>query len=49
VDQQRFLILREDDAGSSSVFTTIKLGQPLPDELFEFKPPPGARKIEKQL
>jgi len=46
VDKQRYRILREDDAGSSTVYTTIKLGEPLPDELFQFKPPPGAQKIE---
>lgn len=46
VDKKRYRILREDRAGSSTVFTAIKLGEPLPDELFEFEPPPGARKAE---
>ena len=46
VDKQRYRILREDDSVSSSVFTTIKLNEPLPDDLFTFKPPPGARKME---
>jgi outer membrane lipoprotein-sorting protein len=30
------------------VFTTIKLHEPLPDDLFKFEPPPGARKRENQ-
>ncbi len=46
VDKQRHRILREDDSVSSAVFTTIKLNEPLPDELFTFTPPPGARKLE---
>jgi len=48
VDKQRSLILREDNSETSSVFTTIKLDEPLPGDLFKFEPPPGARKIEKQ-
>jgi outer membrane lipoprotein-sorting protein len=48
VDKQTFRILREDNAGSSTVFTTIKLGESLPDDLFKFVPPPGARKVERQ-
>ncbi len=46
VDSKRYLILREYDAGSSSVFTTIKLGEPLPDELFKFEIPAGALKLD---
>jgi outer membrane lipoprotein-sorting protein len=46
VDRKRYLILREDLAGSSSVFTTIKLREQLPEDLFKFEPPPGARKLE---
>ena len=48
VDNQRSLILREEDVRSSTVFTSIKLDEPLPDDLFKFEPPPGARKIENQ-
>jgi outer membrane lipoprotein-sorting protein len=48
VDKQRFRVLREDDNGSSSVFKTIKLDGPLPDEFFKFVPPPGAERIEVQ-
>jgi outer membrane lipoprotein-sorting protein len=38
-------IVREDHNGSSVVFTTIKLNESLPDDLFKFKPPPGARRM----
>ena len=46
VDSKRYLVLRDDTGDSSAVFTTIKLGEPLPDELFKFEPPPGATRIE---
>ncbi len=46
IDKKRFLILRKDTADSKVTFTTVKLNQPLPDELFKFDPPPGAKKIE---
>jgi len=40
-------IVREDgDEGSSVVFTTIKLNEPLPNELFKFVPPPDAHKVD---
>lgn len=48
VAKSRYVILREDDAGNSAVFKTIKLNEPLADDLFQFVPPPGARKIEPQ-
>ena len=48
VDKLHSRILREDSAKSSSVFTTIKLNEPLSDDLFKFEPPPGARKAECQ-
>jgi outer membrane lipoprotein-sorting protein len=41
-------VVREDHGRTSVVFTTIKLGEPLPDSLFKFEPPPGAKKIEPQ-
>ncbi len=46
VDKNSYHIVREDHADSSTVFTTIKLNEPLPDEFFTFKPPPGAGKLE---
>ena len=46
VDKQNFRILREDSPGSSVMFKSVKLDEPLPDSLFKFVPPPGARKIE---
>lgn len=45
VDKRNSRILREDSTGSSSVFTTVRLSGPLPDDLFKFQPPPGARRI----
>lgn len=48
VDQKRYRVLREDDAGNSAVFTSIKLDEPIRDELFAFEPPAGARKREVQ-
>ena len=46
VDKKRYLVLREDNAESSTVYTAIKLNQALPEELFQFTPPAGAQKIE---
>jgi hypothetical protein len=46
IDKTRFRILREDDAGNSALFTTIRLGEPMADERFKFTPPPGARELE---
>jgi outer membrane lipoprotein-sorting protein len=46
VDKTHYRILREESAESKVVFTMIKLNQPLPDDLFKFTPPPGARKVD---
>ncbi len=46
IEKGRYRILREDHAGTSTVYTTIKLNEPLPDALFKFVPPAGARKVE---
>jgi outer membrane lipoprotein-sorting protein len=52
IDKQRYLVLREDraagKAGSSTIYTVIKLGEPLSGELFKFLPPSGARKLDTQ-
>jgi outer membrane lipoprotein-sorting protein len=48
IDKKSNRILREDHAGSSSLFTTITLSEPVPDSLFIFTPPPNAKKIERQ-
>jgi len=48
VDKKTNRVVREDRGGSSTVFTLIRLGEPLPDSLFKFVPPPGARKVEFQ-
>ena len=47
-DKERYHIVREVTADGSTVYTAIKLGEPLPDRLFQFKPPPGARKVVLQ-
>jgi outer membrane lipoprotein-sorting protein len=48
IDKKRYRVLREESVNaartSTTVFTEMKLGEPLPDELFTFKPPAGARK-----
>jgi len=48
IEKKSYRILRDDDAEASVVFSTIKLGEPLPDDLFKFVPPAGAQKIEFQ-
>jgi outer membrane lipoprotein-sorting protein len=45
IEKKSNRILRDDHANSSVVFTTIRINEPLPDDLFKFVPPPGARKI----
>jgi outer membrane lipoprotein-sorting protein len=45
VEEKSNRVVREDHGGSSVVFTTIKLNESLPDDLFKFVPPPGARRI----
>jgi outer membrane lipoprotein-sorting protein len=46
VDKSRFYILREDSATSSTIFKTVRLNEPLPDDLFKFVPPQGATRID---
>lgn len=46
IEKKTSHIQREDGAGNSHVFTSIKLGEPLSDDLFKFEPPPGAKKLE---
>ena len=45
VDKMSHRIMREVTADGSTIYTTIRLGQALPDNLFKFELPPGARKI----
>jgi outer membrane lipoprotein-sorting protein len=47
VDKKSNRILREDHAGTSALFTTITLNGPIPDDIFEFTVPPGAKKIDR--
>jgi outer membrane lipoprotein-sorting protein len=46
IDKASYRVRRADREDESNVFTEIKLNEPLPDALFRFTPPPGARKIE---
>jgi outer membrane lipoprotein-sorting protein len=46
IDKTNYHILRMDDDNSSVVFTSVKLNEPLSDELFKFTPPADARKVE---
>ena len=46
IDKASHRIMREDTGDGSTVYTTVKLGGPLPDGLFKFEPPPGAKKID---
>jgi outer membrane lipoprotein-sorting protein len=49
IDKNNYHVLRVDSAaegyGSSQVFKTVKLNEPLSDDLFKFVPPPGATKL----
>jgi outer membrane lipoprotein-sorting protein len=45
VEKRSYRVLREDHAGSTAVYTTIKLGEPLSDSLFKFEPPPGSKRL----
>jgi outer membrane lipoprotein-sorting protein len=44
IEKKSSHVVREEHAGGKVVFTTIKINEPLPDDLFRFVPPPGARK-----
>ncbi len=48
VEKKAYHVVRGDDGGNSAVFTSIKFNEPIPDEVFKFEPPPGARKVETQ-
>jgi outer membrane lipoprotein-sorting protein len=50
VDEKRHLVLREDIKPatprrplSSTIYTMAQIGEQIPDELFHFSPPPGAK------
>ena len=46
IDKDRYVVRRSEQAGTTTVFTTVKLGEPLAPELFQFVPPPGAKKLD---
>jgi len=45
IDKRNAHVLREATSDGATDYTMIKLGDPLPDSLFQFRPPPGAKKI----
>ena len=45
IEKKSYRVIRQDTGNSKVMFTAIKLGEPLSDELFQFKPPPSARKV----
>lgn len=55
IDRARFVVLRDDQAaaldpavgGSTTLWRTVKLNEPVADDLFTFTPPPGAREVER--
>jgi outer membrane lipoprotein-sorting protein len=48
IDKVRYRVLREDHEGTTSIFTSIRLEEPIRDELFKFEPPEGAKKLGTQ-
>lgn len=53
VDERRHLVLREDTKPatprrpvSSTIYTEAAIGDPIPEEIFHFMPPPGARLVD---
>jgi outer membrane lipoprotein-sorting protein len=47
IDKATYHVVRIDDTEMSVVFTAVSLNDPLPDKLFRFTPPPGAKKMER--
>ena len=45
IGKNDYHVVRLSDDGFSAVFTTIKLDQPIAEDLFRFVPPRGARKL----
>jgi len=46
VDKHSYRVLREASANGTTEYTSVSLGEPLPDSLFQFVPPPGAQKLD---
>jgi len=54
VDKTRHLVVREDTQPASSrrpassvIYTAASIDEPLPDDLFRFTPPPGAKQVDQ--
>ena len=54
VDKNRYLVLREDTKPSSArrkpsstIYTLASIDEPVPEELFHFTPPPGAKQVDR--
>jgi outer membrane lipoprotein-sorting protein len=45
VEKDRSVILRIEAPGTNLTFTTVKVNEPLTEDLFKFDPPPGAKKV----
>jgi outer membrane lipoprotein-sorting protein len=46
IEKNTYHVLQMGDASGMAVFKNVKLNDPLSDDLFKFKPPRGARKVE---
>jgi outer membrane lipoprotein-sorting protein len=54
IDKSRNVVVREDVRtvsglvieSSSTTYSTVRINEPLPDELFQFTPPPGSKLVE---
>ena len=46
VDKRTFYVLRLEHPGGTTTFQTVKMNEPLSDDLFKFVPPEGSRKLE---
>lgn len=54
VDEKTHLVLREDTRPASSrrplsstIYTEAAIGEPIPEQMFHFTPPPGARLVDR--
>jgi len=54
VDPKRYIVLREDTKPatprrpvSSVIYTIATIDEPIPDEVFDFMPPPGAKQVDQ--
>jgi outer membrane lipoprotein-sorting protein len=48
IAKENFHVVREEVKGEPHVMLTVRLNEPLADEMFRFTPPPGAKKAGEQ-